>query len=267
MANVDTETLMEARIRGNLPEGFKSTLLDSKRLRELDNQSTADLTNTVEDYDDYTLEEIDVIRSQIQKVLSAFNTPERTIELPATGLEFQHLQKFAAFYKDDQDTPSGTIKDPMRADPDDIVFTFATPEVYEEVTGTNQSTFVSTGHVAGDRLELIDQDGLPDGGETADTTLSLDDNEMMYFTGDYVDLSEGQSIMTGIEWTTVDGESYGPDNGILTTRLSGAHLFMGQGAFVKSAADLDAKVYADGDAEIVPIAFYMGPGTNIPSLV
>lgn len=270
MVREGTRTLMENRLVGHLPTGFETTIYDTSRLRQLESAADdGDLSSVVDDYGESQLTESHVIESEVQRAMTAFQTPERTIELPATGIEFDNgnIANFARAYKADQNTPSGTIKDTRRAGVDDIVFTFANPEVYEEVTGTNQNTFEATGLTGGDTLELVDEDGLPDGGQTADTSLSLDDDEMMYFTGDYIDLSEGQSSVTKIQWTTLDDESYGPDDGVLSTRLSGTHLFVGQGGWVKSEADLDAKVYSDGDAEIVPIAFYMGPGSKAPSLV
>lgn len=264
-----TQLLSESRIRGALPGGWQTTLYDEERLRQLFNRqgNMGNITEVVADYGDNVLTERDIVRQEIQKVMTAFQTPERTLELPGTGLEFDNLQRFASYYKADADTPTGTIKDVRRAGPDDIVFTFANPEVYEEITGDAQDTFEATGLTSGDTLELVGEGGLPDAGNTAGNTLTLDDNEMLYFTGDFIDLSAGQSEVTKIQWADIDGEDYGPDDGILSTRLSGTHLFTGQGAWVKSTADLDAKVYADGDAEIVPVAFYMGPGSNAPELV
>jgi hypothetical protein len=265
----NSDTVMERRLRGALPDGFQTGIYDTDRLRQLSNADTSNLGDTVDDYGNNTLDEAAIINTEVQRVMTALQTPERTIELPMTGLAHESglISAFASKYKSNQDTPSGTIKDARRAGVDDIVFTFATPEVYDEVSGTGQSTFEVSNLSSGNTLELVDQDGLPAGGETGDTSLSMDDDEMMFFTGDYIDLSEGQSAVTKIQWSDIDGDDYGPDDGILSTRLSGTHYFAGQGAWIKSSADLDAKVYADGDAEIVPIAFYMGPGSNAPSLV
>jgi hypothetical protein len=262
-----TELLTESRLRGNLPPGFKTTLYDSDRLRQLENADLSTLNDVVDDYGSYELTEDDIIKAEIQRVLTAFQTPERTMEFPGTGMEVMndHIRSFAARYKANQDTPSGTIKDARRANPDDIVFTFATPEVYDQISGSSQDNFDVTGQSVG-TLELVDTDGLPDGGQSADTSLDLDDNEMLYYTGDFIDLSSGQSIFTAIQYVDIDGEDYGPDNGLFSTRLSGNHIFTGQGAWVKQTVDIDAKVIADGDAEIIPVAFYMGPGTNAPSL-
>lgn len=269
MANVSTETKMEQRLRGNLPGGFNTLIYQEDRLRAFSDANTDNLGETVAEYGNNTLTEAGVINMEVQRLLTAMQTPERTIELPATGLAHSagHILSFAAMYKADQNTPSGTIKDARRAGVDDIVFTPITPEVYAEVTETNQTTYEASGLTGGDTLELIDGDGLPDGGQTADSSLQLDDDEMMLFPGDYPDLSEGQSVVTAIQWNDIDDEDYGPDNGALSTRLSGAHLLAAQGAVVKQTADLDAKVYTDGDAEVVPVGFYLGPGNKVPALV
>jgi len=262
-----TELLSESRLRGAMPDGFKTTLVDSNRLRQLDNADLNAITEVVDDYGDYDLTERDLIRQEVQSVMTSFVTPERTMELPATGLEFERLQRFAAYYKRDNETPSGTVKNLRRATVDDIVFAFATPEVYEEISGTAQDNYWATGLTGGNTLELVDQDGLPDGGQTAGTTLSLDDDEMLYFTGDYIDLSDGQSAITKVHMADIDGEDYEPVDGVFQNRLSGTHTFVGQGAWVKQTVDIDAKIYEDGDAEVVPVAFYMGPGSKVPALV
>lgn len=251
-----------------MPDGFKTTLADSNRLRQLGNADLNSITEVVDDYSDSDLTERDLIRQEIQSVMTSFLTPERTLELPATGLEFERLQRWAARYKTDNETPSGTIKNLRRATVDDIVFTFANPEVYEQISGDAQDNFLATGLTGGNTLELVGDNGLPDGtANGAGATLDLADNEMMYFTGDYIDLSEGKSVITKVQLADVDGEDYEPVDGILNNRLSGSHTFVGQGAWVKQTVDIDAKVYDDGDAEVVPVAFYMGPGSNVPSLV
>lgn len=259
---------IEKALGSEMPSGFDTTLIESDRLRQLGNTSPGqNLSNVVEDYGSNTLTERDVIRTEVQRVITAFQTPERTLELPGTQLEFAHLQQFASYYKADNDTPSGTIKDPKRADTDDIVFTFANPEVYEEITGTAQDTFEQTSLTSGNTLDLVGENGVDESSNTNGESLSLDADEMLYFTGDFIDFSPGQGEISKIQWTDIDGQDYGPDDGLFSQRLSSTHIFTGQGAWVKSTADLDAKVYADGDAEVVPVAFYMGPGTKAPSLV
>lgn len=258
---------IEKAIAGELPGGFDTTLLESDRLRQLQNADTSILSDVVEDYGNHQLTERDVIRTEIQKVVNAFQTPEGTLELPGTALEFSHLQSFAAYYKADNDTPSGTIKDLQRANTDDIVFTFASPEVYEEISGNAQDTFAIEGINGGNQVDVVGDSGLNETNPGAGTSLSLDDDEMLYFTGDYIDLSGGQSVLSKIQWADVDGEDYGPDDGVLATRLSSTHIFTAQGAWLKSTADLDAKAYDDGRAELVPVAFYMAPGTKAPTLV
>jgi hypothetical protein len=267
MPEGNTELLTESRLAGALPDGFKTTLYDTDRLRQLENAPMDNLGDTVDDYGGATLTERQIIESEIQRVLTSFQTPDRTLELPGLGLEFDHVLNFASYYKDDADTPSGTIKDGRRAGPDDIVFTFASPEVYEEVSGTAQDTFYQTGLTGGTALDIVGDAGADEASNSSGASMNLDDDEMMYFTGDFIDLSGGKSAVTKIQWSDIDGEDFGPDDGILSTRLSGTHLFTGQGAWVKSTTDLDAKVYTDGDAEIVPVAFYMAPGTKAPSLV
>lgn len=269
MSAEGTELLAESRFRGAMPDGFKTTLTDSDRLRQLENADLSQIDEVVDDYGNFQLTSRDLIQAEVQNVLTAFQTPERTLELPATGLEFDnnHLAQFAAYYKQDNETPSGTIKNLRRATVDDIVFTFASPEVYEEISGTAQDAYTTTGLTGGNTLELVDQDGLPGGGQASGTSLALDDDEMLYFTGDFIDLSDGKSVVTKIQYSDVDDKDYSAVDGVLSNRLSGTHLFSGQGALVKQSVDIDAKIYEDGDAEIVPVAFYMAPGSKRPSLV
>lgn len=266
-----TTFTVEQALAGELPEGFDTTLPESERLRQLQGADTSVLSEVVEDYGQNALTERDVVRAEIQRVMTSFQTPEAqegaTLELPGTALEFTNLQRFAAYYKTDNDTPSGIVKDSMRASPDDIVFSFATPEVYQEITGTAQDTFKVTGVEGGNQIELLGDSGLNETDPTPGSSLSLDKNEMLYFTGDYIDLTGGQNVLTKLQWEDVDGEHYGPNDGTLQNRLSATKIFTSQGAWIKSTADLNAKAYEDGVAEIVPVAFYMAPATEAPSLI
>jgi len=40
-----------------------------------------------------------------------------------------------------------------------------------------------------------------------------------------------------------------------------------QGSYATDSVQVDAKVYDDGDAELRPVGFYLGPGRNAPDLV
>lgn len=261
---------IERVLAGENPAGFKTTLVETDRLRELNNADMTKLETVVDDWGGNTLTETDIIRSEIQTVMTSFQVPGAdgaTLELPATALEFDRVLQFAALYKTDNDTPSGTVKGVQRAGPDDIVFTFAGPEVYEEVSGQSQDTFFVDGITQGQQIELVGDNGLNEATPTAGTSLALDSDERMYFTGDYIDLSGGRGALSKIQWNDIDGENYGPVDGVLQNRLSSTKVFTAQGAHVKSTADLDAKGYTDGRAEIIPVAFYMGPGNKAPSLV
>jgi len=257
-----------------LPSGFQSTFYEADRLRRLagvDPQST--LSDTVDEFSvsgsSSTLTESNVIDSVVEGWLTQFITPERTIEFPGLGLSREEnlIQKFAAKYKNDNDTPSGTIKDVARAGTDDILFTFATPEVYSEISGTQVNDFLQTGLTAGNRLDVVGDAGVDEGANTAGNSLQLDPDEYLFFTGDFIDLSEGKSVVTATELADVDGEDFGPVNGLFSSRLSGTHILTTQGTYATATVDIDAKVYDDGDAEVVPVAFYMAPGSKAPDLV
>jgi len=271
----------ESSLTENLPPGFQSTFLDPDRLRALRRSNPAQsLGDTVEEYSSggqtSTLTEEDIISSTADRVLTQFLTPERTLEFPGLALALNDgggsslLEQFAAKYKEDNATPSGTIKDPARVGTDDIVFSFATPEVYSEIANGDLSgpdTFEQSGLTGGNTLQLVGDAGVDEATNAAGATLSLDDDEYLFFTGDYVDLSEGKSVLTATQFKDVDGEDFGPMNALFSQRASGAHIMTTQGTYATASVDLDAKVYADGDAEVVPIAFYMAPGRKAPALV
>lgn len=273
---VGTET--EDVFLQTLPEGFRTTFQDSERLRRLTNQDVSVLDETVEDYGSNRLTERDLINNLADRVNTSFLLPERTIELPGLQLALDPsvlpgtgslLEQFVALYKSDSDTPSGTIKTPLEATVDDIVFSFATPEVYNQANdnGGSASNFINTGLTGGNTLEVVGQGGIDTAVNTAGNSLSLDSDEYVFFTGDYIDLSGGKSVVTATEVADVDGEDYGPQNAIFQNRLSGAHLLTTQGFYATDTVDLDAKIYDDGDAELVPVAFYIADGQNSPALV
>ena len=272
---VDTsETLTESRIRDVTPPGFETTLTDDGRLRQLHNQDVDDvLSSIVQDYEGNTLDEKGIIDYEIQRTLTSFLTPERSMELPGTGLEYSNgnLYSFAAMYKQSDDTPTGVIQDLRRAQSDDLVFTFATPEVYNNIIGADPGdaeyvdNFKIEGVEEGEEVVLVGEGGY---NSSAEEPLDLGDNERLYFTGDYVDVSSGKSIFNRHEWVSVDGqtEDYGPMSFIFDNRLSGANLGFGHGAHLKRDGELHLKAYEAGDAELWPVAFYMAPGHRAPGL-
>lgn len=273
---VGTET--EDVYLNELPSGFNTTFLDSDRLRELTGTSTDDIDEVVEDYGEFTLTERQLIRQHADKINSAFTLPERTIELPGLQLALDPsimpgdsslLELFASKYKKDNSTPSGTIKTPARAKTEDIVFTVATPEVFNQINdnGGSVSNFTRTGLSAGNTEEIVGQGGIDNGVNTAGNSLTLDDDEYLFFTGDFIDLSDGRSVLTKFAYPDIDGEDYGQIQTLHRGRLSGLHLMLAQGTYITSSVDIDAKVYEAGDTEIVPVAFYMADGSKTPALV
>lgn len=265
------QTDLEAALAESLPAGFGSTFIESSRLRRLSGVDTGNLGNTVAEYNDFKLTESDVILSEAQKILTSFTTPERTIELPGLALALQAnlVASWAAEYKRDNDTPSGTITNPARAEVDDIVFAPLSPEVFKEITGddTLSPNFKSTGLVAGDKLPVIGDKGHDTAQNTAGNPLSLDPEEQIFLTGDVIDLSQGQSVITAGEYPEIDGRDFGRTDVIAQSRLSGAHILTMQGTFATDSVEKHVKVYDDGDAELVPVGFYLGPGRNRPDLV
>lgn len=271
-----TETLTESRLREAAPSGFQTTFTDEKRLRQLKKQDVEGvIDDTVQEYDGNALTEREIIEYEIQRVLASFLTPERTMELPGLGLEHggdkSHLFSFAAMYKQSDDTPTGSIKDARRATSDDLIFTFATPEVYNTIVGAESGdsnyvdNFIIEDVEAGDEITLVGEDGY---NSSTDSPLDLDDDERLFYTGDFIDVSPGKSIFNRHEWVEVDGEStnYGPASFLLNNRLSGANLALGHGAHLKRDGHLKLKAYEDGDAEVWPVAFYMAPGHKAPGL-
>ena len=262
-----------------LPDGFVTTFADSSRLRRLSEQDVASaLSNTVEQYGSNSLTERDLINNLADRVNTSFTLPERTIELPGLTLALDPgltdgdgtlLEQWVALYLQDNSTPSGTVKDPTRASTDDIVFSFATPEVYNEINDNGGSTpnHITSGLTAGNTLDLIGEGGIDTAQNTNGGTLSLDDDEYLFFTGDFIDLSDGKSVVSGTRVADVDDNDYGPSKFVFQNRLSGAHLLTTQGFYATDTVDLDVKVYQDGDAEIVPVAFYLADGGKAPSLV
>lgn len=268
-----TQTLADAMVREVMPDGWKTTITDGDRVRQLADQDTGNLDQTVDDYRGNTLTERNIVDFEVQRVLNAFLTPNRTMELPGTALEYDngHIHAFASQYKESDDTPTGIVNSLRRAQSDDLVFTPVTPEVLNSVAGLSSGdgeyteNFQVTGNTAGDELTLIGEDGF---NSTTDAPLSLADDERLFFTGDIVDLQQGQSVLTRTEWATVDNktEDYGPIDDTLDKRLSGSRLGVGVGAYIKREGQLQGKVYDDGDTEPWPVGFYMAPGHKAPDL-
>jgi len=263
-------TAQEQALEDALPSGWNHTLYDPEQIRRLQGAPMNTLGDTVDEYQGSTITESDIIQYVVSRTLTAFKTVEETIEFPGLGLATEGtpslLERFAAKYKEDNDTPSGTIKDPARAGADDIVFSFATAPVWNEIAGTTIDTFQQPGLTSGNTLELIGDSGIDETANGAGNTLSLDPDEYLFLTGDYVDLADGQSAVSAFELADLDSKGYGPVETLFQGRLSGTHVHTAQGGYATATLDVDAKVYESKDAELVPVAFYLGPGTKAPSL-
>jgi hypothetical protein len=267
----------------NLPDGFRTTFKEGERLRRILDYGSTDIQNdlqgVVEDYNGNQLTEQQLIRSIADQINTSFLLPERTIELPGLQLALDPdlfgdsggslLARFAALYKDDANTPTGEINDAARAQTDDLVFTFATPEVYNQINDNAGSSpnFIQSGLTGGDTLNVIGQGGVDTGVNTTGNSLTLDDDEMLFFTGDFIDVSDGKSVVTATSVPEVDSEDFGRTEALFNNRLSGAHLATTQGFYATDTVDVDAKVYEDGDAELIPVAFYLADGSKAPDLV
>jgi len=265
--DLDTTDIVN-RFKQINPEGWSTTLMDGKRLRRLEQADVSELDHVVTEYGSNELQEVDVIRREALKVADSYINPEGAYDIPGLmhALDNMHLEKFAAQYVADADTPSGNIAPVELAGSSDVIFTFATPEVWGEISEASKPNFKQTGLKAGDTLELIGDAGIYSEISSADTALQLDSDEWLFFTGDVIDLS-GNGAITKLQLANVDGETdYGPSSLTLQQRASDANILTGQGAIAQNELDLDAKIYQDGDAEPIPVAFYMAPGTKSPSL-
>lgn len=265
------EADVQFAVADSMPNGFKNLFVESSRLRRLKQFDASTLDGTVEEYGNNKITEAEIIEAVAQRRARSYLTPERTIAYPGLNLAINDnlLHLWAAGYKKDNDTPSGTIKDPERAGVDDIVFSPLTPAVFKKITDddTLSPNFVSSGLSGGDELPVIADKGHDTDANTAGETLSIGTSEQIFLTGDFIDLSQGQSVVSGTQYNDVDGHDFGPTDVLMQSRHSGTHILTTQATYATDTLNLHAGVYDDGDAELVPVGFYLGPGRKAPDLI
>lgn len=188
-----------------------------------------------------------VVRQILGDIEEQINVSERNIKLPGLRRHFEMIVGFVANFKDTE-MPNRSIKSFARSKDNDIAVGFGRDEVY------GVDNWQQTGTSAGS------QDILPASG-----THSLNDEEWAFFTGDFVDL-DSDSILTAIQYTSMDGESYNPEDILMSERGTDLQLSEVTAGVAKETVDIDAKSAFSGDLELVPVNVVATKGSNVPTL-
>lgn len=273
---VESSILNTQRTFEGLPDAFQTNFVDDERLESLSSTWATgqvvqdELNNTVlsiSEPRDSRFTEKDVIDLVLDRVASSFTFRERTITLPGIELNRKLIYAAAAEYKQDTDTPSGTIKPPELATADDIVFEAVTPDVYNDITGTadQADNFIRTGLTDDQSLDVIGSNGAAGGANQ----LQLNAADWLVYTGDVIDFLDDASL-TKWEYADVDGSTnYGPTPGLIGRRGSELHYQLVSAFLVKEQVDINARVYDAGtnrEAEPYNVAFRFTDGSNAQPL-
>lgn len=277
-ADAEASVLLQEREFDAFPDGFRTNFLDDDRLETLGNvlaegvtaSSTDDsltgITRSVSEPAGSEMREVDEIDRVLDRVVSSFITPERTIQLPGVELNRNLIKAAAVAYKRDTDTPSGTIKPPELASNDDIVFEFVTPETYSEIGTGTAFNYIRTGLTDDTTVEVVGANGI-DGGGAGSFTLNARD--WLFFTGDIIDPLD-DARLTKFQWANIDGNTnLGPSPAFLGRSVSSLHMQLVPAQLVKEDVRLQAKVYDAGaaqEAEPVPVAVRLTDGANVQAL-
>lgn len=276
-SDAEASVLLQEKQYEGFPSGFRTNFIDDERLEtftsilaegvtETDDGSLTDITRSVSRPAGSEFTEADEINWVIDRVVSSFVTPERSVALPGVALNRELIKAVAVAYKRDTDTPSGTIKPADFATNDDIAIEFVTPETYSEIGTGTAFNYIRTGLTDDSTVEVIGTNGI-DGGGTAAFTLNARD--WLFYTGDVLDPLD-DARLTKYQWTQVDGDTnLGPSPDLLGRSVSSLHMQLIPAVLAKEDVRLQAKVYDAGaaqEAEPIPVAFRLTDGANVQAL-
>lgn len=280
--DVQNAVLLQEREYDGLPSGFRTNFRDEERLEEFVNilsggQSVNEaVTGNIDGALDGTtrtipggdsMREVDEIDWVLDRVVSSYITPERTIQIPGIELNRNLIKAAAVSYKRDTDTPSGTIKPPEHATNDDIVFEFVTPETYSQIGTGTAGRYIRTGLTDDSTIEVVGTNGIDGGGSAAFTDFAASD--WIFYTGDVIDPLNDARI-TKYQWLDVNGDTnIGPTPSFFGRSVSSVHMQLITGELAKDSVRLQGKVYDAGtaqEAEPVPVAFRFADGADAQAL-
>lgn len=248
-----------------------AALLDTENLNDL-NKAFQNRNSILQD-DAYTfgtgpnavsVSEEELVDGIVSDVASSLTGFEGSVELPGLQANRKMLMGAVAKFKDD--VHEGNIRRPVDAGHDDIVVQFADQTVYGQ--HTHQAARVFQRQVSRARGS-----GTPGGtlnvapvGVNAPTgmTGTLDADEWLFFTGDFIDLSADAGV-TRTQYVSIDGEDWEPESHYFSERDTDAQVNTISGALAKSTYDIDALLsLGTVTTEYVPVAFQIARGNVLP---
>ena len=194
-----------------------------------------------------------VIDSQIRQVERQLTGFEGSVDLPGLEANREAVIKAVAWFKDN--VYNGNVKRPEDVGYDDITVQLLSIQNIQNHFAGTYNNFEQTGLAAGDTVDAFPI------GVGGDGTLA--DEEVVFFTGDFVDLNS-DAIITGLRYENIDGENYNPaQHTSLSERDSDVQVNTVPAALAKSTYDIDAYAAHSGDTELVPIAFQIAKGEHV----
>lgn len=239
---------------------MKSTLKNEDTLNDL--QKAYDTRSQVLEEDALhfgrqKVTEEEVIRD-VLKDIKTLRIGEREITLP--GVEANERMIIGAVAKFKREVYSGNVKPAKMAGHDDIVVELAREKTFEGMQAGNVNNFAGTVATEGASLNIVPAKGISG-------TATLDDNQWLFFTGDFIDLNS-DAVITAIQYVDVDGETnYNPEGHIIfSERDSDIQVNKVSAELVKSTVNIDGYGAFAGNAEVVPVAIHIAQGKHVASL-
>lgn len=199
--------------------------------------------------------EEEVVRDILEDA-STFKLGEREVKLQ--GLEKNKDLIVGAVAKFKDEVFSGDIRPAKEAGIDDIAVGVLRSKALNHMQAGNVVNWEQTGLSEGGTIDVV-----PSG---VDGTATLDENEWLFFTGDFVDLNS-DAIVTAVQYKNVDGDTNKkPEDITIEERDSDIQTTETSGELVKSRVDIDAKAGFAGDTELTPICIHICKGDLVPGL-
>jgi len=195
--------------------------------------------------------EEEILRDELKRMMQPLRMSTRDIELP--GLKANTELIIAAVAKFKREVVQGADIRPVSiAGDNDIAIEMINILTVNHMTKRTVSSWLQTGLSVG-RIGIFP----PGNGSNDAQKATLDDNEWLFFTGDFIDFNS-DAIVETIKYENIDkNTSFNPESIILSQKGTDMHMGLVSAQLAKSYVKIGGRATTAGSCEMMPVAVHI----------
>jgi len=195
--------------------------------------------------------EEELIRDELKRMMQPLRMSTRDIELPGLRANVELIVAAVAKFK--KEVVQGADVRPVAiAGDNDIAIEMINILTVNGMTKRSISTWLQTGLSVG-RVGIF-----PPGNGSADAQkATLDDDEWLFFTGDFIDFNSN-AIIEEIKYENIDkNTSFNPESIVLSQKGTDMHMGLVSAQLAKSYVKIGGRATTAGATEMMPVAVHI----------